>query len=128
MKKRTVLIVEDETLIAIDLKNRVERRGYRVLPVVRSAAMAVSAAIEHSPDIILMDVLLKGEKTGVDAACEINERLAVPVLFLTGNAHIINEERLRGIRVHKILGKPPLESVLFRSIDEMTKKISDGNS
>jgi DNA-binding response OmpR family regulator len=122
MTARKVLIVEDETLIALDLKSKMERRGYLVLPVVRSAALAVSAALENSPDIILMDVLLKGKKTGVDAACEITESMKVPILFLTGNTHIISEERLRGIPVHKILGKPPLESLLFKSIDEMMIK------
>jgi DNA-binding response OmpR family regulator len=119
MTARKVLIVEDETLIALDLKSRVERRGYSVLPVVRSAASAVSSALEHSPDIILMDVLLKGEKTGVDAACEITESMKVPILFLTGNTHIVKEERLRGIPVHNILGKPPVDSVLFRLMEEM---------
>jgi DNA-binding response OmpR family regulator len=119
MTTRTVLIVEDEALIALDLKYRLESRGYRVLKVAQSAASAVTAALENSPDIILMDVLLKGEKTGVDAACEISEKLAVPILFLTGNTHMIHEEGLRGIAAHKILGKPPLDSVLFRLMEEM---------
>jgi CheY-like chemotaxis protein len=97
MKKKKILIVEDETLIALDLKNRFEHYGYHVLPVVGSAAKALESAVKNRPDIILMDVVLKGEKTGIDAACAIVENYAVPILFITGNAKFIDHERLKRI-------------------------------
>jgi DNA-binding NtrC family response regulator len=120
MKK--ILIVEDETLIALDLKNRLERRGYRVPPIAATAAKAVESAFQERPDIVLMDVVLKGARDGIDAAVAIVERHAVPILFITGNAHLSNDERLGKIPVYKILGKPPLEQTLMETIHHLIEK------
>jgi DNA-binding response OmpR family regulator len=122
MKTIKILIVEDEMLIALDLKNRLERHGYQVLPVTGLAAVAVELAIQERPDIILVDIVLKGAQDGIDAACAIVEKYTVPILFITGNAHFLNDERLKKIPVYRILGKPPLESVLLDLIEELLKK------
>jgi CheY-like chemotaxis protein len=93
-----------------------------VLPIAASATQAVELAIQERPDIILVDVVLKGAQDGIDAACAIVEKYAVPILFITGNAHCFNDERLKKIPVYRILGKPPYESVLLVSIGELIKK------
>jgi CheY-like chemotaxis protein len=119
MKK--ILIVEDETLIALDLKNRLERHGYQVLPVAGSAAEAVESAIKNRPDIILMNIVLKGEKTGIEAACVINESYTVQILFITGNARFLNDEIFKKIPIYKILRKPPFESVLLDTVEKLIR-------
>ena len=119
MKKKKILIVEGETLIALDLKNRFERLGYVVLPVAGSAAAAVESAVKNRPDIILMDVVLKGKKTGIDAACAIIERFNVPIIFMTGNTYLLHDERLKRIPSYKILGKPPFERALLNAIESL---------
>jgi two-component system, response regulator PdtaR len=116
---KKILIVEDETLISLDLKNRLEHRGYQVLPFAVSATQAVEMAIQERPDIILADIVLKGHQDGIDAACAIVERYAVPILFITGNVHFCNDERLKKIPVYRILGKPPIENVLMDAIEEL---------
>jgi DNA-binding response OmpR family regulator len=121
MKKKKILIVEDETLIALDLKNRFERHGYVVLPVAGSAAAVVESAVKNRPDIILMDVVLKGKKTGIDAACVIVENYSVPILFMTGNTHLLNNGRVKKIPVYRILEKPPFETVLLDTIEKLLK-------
>lgn len=123
-----ILIVEDEMLIALDLKNRLERSGYQVLDLAASAAKAVELAVRERPDIILVDVVLKGARDGIDAACAIVEKHPVPVLFITGNVKFINQERLKNIPVYKILGKPPYETVMLDSIEELMKKTADSAS
>ena len=120
MKK--ILIVEDETLIALDLKNRLERYGYQVLPVAGTAAVAVELAFKNRPDIILMDVVLKGKMTGIDAALTIVESIPIPILFMTGNTHLLDDERLKKIPIYKIIGKPPFEKVLSDTIQILIKK------
>ena len=117
MKK--ILIVEDETLIALDLKNRLERHGYQVLPVTATAADAVESAFKNRPELILMDVVLKGKKSGFEAACSIIESYPVPVIFLTGNIHLLDDERVTKIPVYRILGKPPFERVLMDMIGKL---------
>jgi DNA-binding response OmpR family regulator len=119
MKTKTILIVEDEALIALDLKSNLEQYGYHVLPIASSAAVAVELAVKKRPHIILMDVVLKGEKNGIDAACAIVEKYAVPIIFITGNTHLLGDERLKNIPTYKILDKPPSESILLDSINKM---------
>jgi CheY-like chemotaxis protein len=96
-----------------------ERQGYQVLPIAASATQAVELAIQERPDIILMDVVLKGVQNGIDAACDIVEKYAVPILFITGNVHFCNDVRLKKIPVYRILGKPPFENVLMDAIEEL---------
>jgi two-component system, response regulator PdtaR len=118
MKARTILIVEDEMLIAVDLKNRFEGRGYSVLPVAGTCRAAVASALKNRPDLIIMDVVLKGDGTGVDAACAIVRQYAVPILFLTGNANMLENGSLRTtVPVFKVLSKPPADTLLMNAVE-----------
>jgi DNA-binding response OmpR family regulator len=119
MNTKKILIVEDETLIALELKNRLERQGYQVLPVTGNAEAAVESAVNNRPDVILMDVVLKGEKTGIDAAYAIIEKYTVPIIFITGNTHLLEDERLKRIPSYQILGKPPIEPMLLQTIKNL---------
>ena len=87
MKPR-ILIVEDEAIIAACLKNDLLALGYEVLPVALTADNAVALAEEHKPDIILMCILLKGKKTGIDVAQEIEKTRKMPIIFITGNVDL----------------------------------------
>jgi CheY-like chemotaxis protein len=118
MKKKNILIVEDENLIALNLKNRLERKGYRVL-LTATAAAAVELALDKHPDLILMDVVLKGEKSGIDAAGDIVGKLNVPIIFMTGNTHLLQDERLKRIPVYRIIEKPPVEKALLKAIEKL---------
>jgi DNA-binding response OmpR family regulator len=118
MKKKTILIAEDETLIAFDLKNRLERHGYLVL-LTGTAVVAVELALKMRPDIILMDIILKDEKTWIAAAGIIHDSYTVPIIFMTGNTHLCKDERLKKIPIYKILGKPPVERVLMDMIEKL---------
>lgn len=86
MSKTRILIVEDEKIIALDLQRRIERFGYQVIGVVSNYEDAVASAAESDPDIILMDIILGGERDGVDAALTIRERRNIPIVFLTAHA------------------------------------------
>jgi CheY-like chemotaxis protein len=78
-----VLIVEDETLIAEELTERLSRLGFCVIAAVDSAEEGVAIATNDHPDLILMDIRLKGEKDGVQAAKEIRQQIDVPIVYLT---------------------------------------------
>src|SRR5690349_14839064 len=77
------LIIEDETLIAEELRERLERFGFSVIAAVDSAEEGIQIATTERPDLVLMDVRLRGEKDGVQAAAEIRQRVDVPVIYLT---------------------------------------------
>jgi two-component system, response regulator PdtaR len=121
MKK--ILIVEDEALISLDLKNRLERQGYQVLPIATSASKAVETAVQERPDIILVDVVLKGAQDGIEAACAIVQEYRVPILFITGHARFLDDERLGKIPVYRILGKPHNKTVLMEAIEKLLEEV-----
>jgi PAS domain S-box-containing protein len=81
-----ILIAEDEVLLAEEIRDRLSRLGYTILRVVRSAADAVSAVTELGPDVVLMDVRLKGSDDGTVAAAAIGRRSDAAVVFLTAHS------------------------------------------
>src|ERR1700758_686889 len=78
-----ILVVEDESIIAEDIQDGLKRLGYAVSAVVSSAEEAIQKAEETRPDLVLMDIVLKGDMDGVEAAREIRARFNIPVVYLT---------------------------------------------
>ncbi len=86
-EKVKILIVEDESIVAIDLRKTLENLDYQIMDIVRSGEKAIQKAIEIVPDLILMDIMLDGEMTGIDAAREIGKLKDIPVIYLTAYAN-----------------------------------------
>lgn len=82
----SILLVEDEGLVAHDLEETLTRLGYRVSGIASEGAQAVSMAEQLKPQLVVMDVGLRGEIDGIQAARLIQERASVPVIFLTGHS------------------------------------------
>lgn len=82
-KKPKILIVEDENIIALDIKDSLENLGYIVTGIVNSGKDALIKAGEHRPDIVLMDIVLRGKMDGIEAACKIRERFNIPAVYIT---------------------------------------------
>lgn len=83
MIKTTVLIVEDEIIIAKDMTLTLTKLGYTVVGHCSSGEETLSIVGEKHPNIVLMDIMLKGEITGIDAAKEIHDKYNIPVVFIT---------------------------------------------
>ncbi|HDZ26431.1 hypothetical protein LCGC14_0735150 [marine sediment metagenome] len=84
--KKQILIVEDERVSAEDIKMSLQRLGYPVSGIAVSGEEAVRKAEEMHPDLVLMDIVLKGKMDGIEAASEIRSRLDIPVVYLTAHA------------------------------------------
>jgi DNA-binding response OmpR family regulator len=80
---KNILIVEDETIFALDLKRILSKSGYNVLRVFTEGSRAVEFALKERPEIILMDISLKGELNGVDAAREIYKFYKPLIIFIS---------------------------------------------
>jgi DNA-binding NarL/FixJ family response regulator len=78
-----ILIVEDEAIVATDLAETLNSLGYQVVDTVDTAKAAHLAIKNNRPDIVLMDVCIKGEVNGIDLALEVFERYNIPVVHLT---------------------------------------------
>jgi len=83
MSKANILIVEDESIIAMDIRLRLLRFGYTVCGIVTTGEEAITKCGEALPDLVLMDIKLKGAMDGIDAASEIHRRFNIPVVYLT---------------------------------------------
>jgi signal transduction histidine kinase len=83
MSIAAILIVEDENIVALDMKMRLESLGYRVMGVVDSGAAALEFLSASTPDLVLMDIKLKGNVDGIETARLARERLDVPIIFVT---------------------------------------------
>lgn len=86
MSKTNILIVEDESIVAKDIAQSLKKLGYNVIETASSGEAAVIIAEEKKPDLVLMDIMLKGEMSGIDAANIIHEKNNIPVIFLTAYA------------------------------------------
>jgi len=86
MAETSILIVEDDTLEARNIKKSLQRLGYEVSAVVPSGEKALEKIAETHPDIVLMDIRLKGKMDGIEAAEQIRARFDMPVVYLTAHA------------------------------------------
>jgi len=120
--KNTILIVEDESITALDLKFTLEELGYNVIDITDNGQDAINIAAETSPDLTIMDINLKGEMNGIEAAKKLSE-LNLPVIFLTAYTDddtfnkIIND-----LSVYGFISKPFNKKTIGMSIDFAIKR------
>ena len=106
MNVKRILIVEDEGLVADDIQTTLENLGYEIAGVVMSGDKAVVKAAEIKPDLILMDIGLRGYMDGIEAARKIHARLRVPILYLTAYGDEQTIQRAKDSGPFNILSKP----------------------
>ena len=116
MKK--VIIVEDETIISFGYRLQLEGLGFEVVGSALSSEEAEALLKEITPDLIIMDIYLKGEKNGLELAREIQARSPIPILFLTASTKPEIIAAIRELKGCQYLSKPinsdSLEDVLMR--------------
>lgn len=117
MAKAKILVVEDEALVAKDLGMVVTDLGYDVVGYAASADDAVKKAAALEPDLILMDIVLKGQKTGIDASYEIKAKMDIPILFLTAYTDITLIDKAKNTEPYAYLVKPFHEKQLLAAIE-----------
>jgi two-component system cell cycle sensor histidine kinase/response regulator CckA len=129
MAKPGILIVEDERIIAMDIKHSLLNLGYDVVGMAASGEDAIVKAGEACPDLILMDIMLQGKLDGIEAAEQIRQRYNIPMVYLTAYA---NDTILARAKITEPFGyvlKPFRETELHSNIEialyrhEMEKKL-----
>ncbi|MGE5444994.1 MAG: response regulator [Ignavibacteriales bacterium] len=117
MANANILVVEDETIVAKYIQKWLRSLGYVVPAVVSSGEEAVEKAQETRPDLVLMDIVLKGSMDGVEAAKEIRARLNIPIVFLTAYADDNTLERAKITEPFGYILKPFEERELHSTIE-----------
>jgi CheY-like chemotaxis protein len=117
MKKRRVLVVEDEGLVALSLKVCLEGAGYAVGAVASSGEEAIALAKAGKPDLVIMDVSLKGCMDGIEAAGRIRELRDIPIIYLTAHSDSGTLDRIRATASADFIMKPIDEEDLVSAVD-----------
>ena len=115
MKK--ILVVEDESIVALEIQNRLEDLGYTVIDIVDTGEQAIKKAAETKPDLILMDIYLKGNMDGIKAAQYIQQNQHIPIIYLTAYADNETLKRARITTPYAYIVKPFEERELQSNIE-----------
>ena len=133
MTNTKVLVVEDEGIVALDLASRLRRLGYDVSGIATSGEDAIQKAAETHPDLVLMDIRLRGKMDGIEAAQTIRARFDVPVIYLTALADEETLQRARATEHDGLILKPFEERELHAAVAEALRQskaegLNDGNT
>jgi len=129
---KRVLIVEDEIIIGIDIKTRLDKRGECLCDVVTSSEEALEYAEKRKPDLIIMDIALQGKTDGLQAAEHINDNYNIPIIFITAYSapNILSLTKRPGF--YDCIQKPFDDRALFNvvlrtlTISALEKKLKAG--
>src|SRR5918998_310177 len=116
------MVVEDERVVALHLKQQLVRLGYRVPVMATSGERALQQLQTSRPDVVLMDVHLEGELDGIETAQQIPNELQIPVIYLTAYSEEATLERARETRPYGYLIKPFSERELHASIQMVLER------
>lgn len=120
-----ILIVEDEMIIGADISMHLERMGHDVIGLLPSAEDVLPFIENHKPELILLDIQLKGEKDGIEVALEIKAKHDIPIIFLTANADDHHFERAKVSRPEAFISKPFTSTDLERAIELTARRYSE---
>ncbi|MDG2332089.1 MAG: response regulator [Flavobacteriales bacterium] len=117
MPKATVLVVEDESIVSKDIQYSLKKLGYEVVGSSATGAKAIELALDLKPNVVLMDIMLKGDINGIEASAEIKKSLNIPIIFLTAYADENTLEKAKITEPYAYILKPFKEIDLHTSIE-----------
>ena len=117
MSKINVLVVEDESIVSKDIQHSLKKLGYNVVGASSTGEKAIELAATENPDIVLMDIMLKGEMNGIEAADQIKKNQAIPIIFLTAYADELTLSKAKITQPYGYILKPFKEIDLHTTIE-----------
>src|SRR5258705_5140491 len=111
-----ILIVEDELIVARDIRKTLERNGFKIIGVARAVEKAVSIIEDTAPWLVLVDIFLKGNLTGIDLAKQLNEK-SIPFIYISANSNQQVLEAAKATNPFGFIVKPFREKDLLVTID-----------
>jgi CheY-like chemotaxis protein len=117
MDDSKILIVEDEYIVATDLKQRLEDMGHEIVGIEGEGIAAIKKTVETKPDLILMDITLKGDIDGIETVKQIQDIYDIPFIYLSGNSDISNLERAKITGPSGYLIKPFMDIKIEKALE-----------
>jgi len=115
--KLKILIVEDESIIALDIASKLKKNGYEIAGIADTAKNALQIAADCEPDIALLDISIKGETDGIHLAKMLNDTKQIPIIYITSYSDRHTVERARLTFPYAYLIKPFRDIDLFNAIE-----------
>jgi CheY-like chemotaxis protein len=122
MPASRILIVEDERIIAEDIRTSLTGLGYDVTGVASSGEEALNLVEKEKPDLVLMDIVLKGAMTGIEAARRLYDRMQIPVVYLTAYAEKVSGQEAQTAPSFGYIIKPFLDNELKDAINKALER------
>jgi DNA-binding LytR/AlgR family response regulator len=116
-KNTTILIVEDEMIIAANISLQLNNLGYEVTGIIPRAEEVLPEIRQHIPDIILMDINLKGDLDGIELVQLIQNEFKIPIIYLTANSDEAHFEKAKATNPYAFISKPFKKLDLQRAIE-----------
>ena len=117
MSKINVLVVEDESIVSKDIQHSLKKLGYNIVGASATGEKAIELASSERPDVVLMDIMLKGEMNGIEAADRIKKDLSIPIIFLTAYADELTLSKAKITQPYGYILKPFKEIDLHTTIE-----------
>jgi DNA-binding NarL/FixJ family response regulator len=117
MGQKRILVIEDERIVAMDLRATLVELGYAVGATATNRADAIRLAEEQKPDLVLMDVRIRGDEDGIETAIELRKRFSIPIVFVTGHSDRTTLARVSEVDHEGFLIKPVSDEQLRTTIE-----------
>lgn len=117
MAKADIMVVEDESIISMEIQERLSSMGYRICATSSTGEGAVKKAADTRPDLVLMDIMLRSGMDGIEASRQIRSRFGIPIIYLTAYADEKTLERARATEPYGYLLKPFEDRLLHATIE-----------
>jgi CheY-like chemotaxis protein len=128
MDKVEILLVEDEQIAAMDIRQMIEELDYRVLDIVDTSRAALEKLEQHSMDLIIMDIMLAGKDDGIKTVRKINQSYDIPVVYLTAYSDDETLTRAKETNPAGFLVKPVTKEDLRTTIEIVLENNDPENS
>ena len=123
--KAKILIVEDETIVSLHLRNSLKKLGYSVSHSVTSGEQALEFIAKKVPDLILMDIMLDGKLDGISTVHLIRKHYKIPIIYLTANTDDQSFEMAKATKPFAFIEKPFKKKILKRTFELLIEQISN---
>lgn len=114
---KKILIVEDEPIIATDIEMTLSKNGYSIVGIAYSSTNALDMLKNRSPDLVILDIAIKGDKDGIDLASIIRQHYSLPFIYLTSYSDKLTLERVKPTIPYGYIVKPFKDKDILTSID-----------
>lgn len=123
-----ILVVEDEMIIAAKISMQLTSLGYEVTGILPRGEQAVQQVKENKPDIILLDINLRGELDGIETALQIQQFAQIPIIYLTANSDEVTFNRAKPTKPYAFISKPFKQLDLQRAIELTISRMAENAS